>query len=160
MRNYCSYLQLLTKMMASRNTTPFMTLFLTCPRRQAIVCFKTAGIRLENNGIDKIQVTVIINENIAVNSIKDVVLIVGVISTIVLRMEAKTDKFVVNLLFCGQSVLPVGQICKPLFPQELQSPQGLAARKRMRLPIFHFRSHFGIHLLVVVGQYDLHSLLF
>ena len=46
---------------------------------------------------------VIINENIAINGIKDIVLVVGVISAIVLRMEAKTDKLVVNLLFCGQS---------------------------------------------------------
>ena len=39
--------------------------------------------------------------------------------------------------------------CKPLFPQELQSPQGLAARKRMRLPIFHLRYLYGVGLLVI-----------
>ena len=77
--------------MASRNATPFITLFLTCPRRQAIVCFKTAGIRLEDNGIDKIQVAVVINEDIAINGIKDIVLTIGIISAIVFRMEAKTQ---------------------------------------------------------------------
>jgi hypothetical protein len=47
---------------------------------------------------------------------------------------------------------------KPLFPQEPQSPQGLAARQRMLFPICHTLPHFGIHLLVVVVQSYLHSL--
>ena len=47
---------------------------------------------------------------------------------------------------------------KPLFPQEPQSPQGLHARKRMLFPIIHLPPHFGIHLLVIIVQYDFHSL--
>ena len=71
--------------MVSRNATPFMTLFLTCSRRQTIISVEAAGIRFEDNGIDKEQVAVVINEDIAINGIKDIVLVVGVISAIVLR---------------------------------------------------------------------------
>ena len=48
--------------------------------------------------------------------------------------------------------------CKPLFPQESQSLQGLVARKRMLFPVFHTLPHFGIPLLVVIVQNYLHSL--
>ena len=58
----------------------------------------------------------------------------------------------------ADEVLPVGQTCKPLFPQELQSPQGLFARPRMLHPICHTLPHFGIYLLVVFGQNYFHSL--
>jgi hypothetical protein len=54
------------------------------------------------------------------------------------------------------AVLPVGQICKPLFPQELQSPQGFFARFRMRFPKCNTRHFFGIHPLVVFVQYYFH----
>ena len=30
----------------------------------------------------------------------------------------------------------------------------------MRFPIVHFLPHFGIHFLVIIVQYDLHSLIF
>ena len=54
--------------------------------------------------------------------------------------------------------LPVGLTCKPLFPQEPQSLQGLFARLRMLHPICNTLPHFGIHLLVIIVQNYFHSL--
>ena len=45
---------------------------------------------------------IVIYKNVSINGIKDIVLTVGVVSSIILCMKAKTDKLVVNLLFCGQ----------------------------------------------------------
>ena len=49
--------------------------------------------------------TFFVYENISVNGIKDIMLIVGIVSAIVLRIEAKADKLIVNFLFCGQTSL-------------------------------------------------------
>ncbi|MBQ9651236.1 MAG: hypothetical protein IJV13_03355 [Prevotella sp.] len=99
--------------------------------RETAVCFKAAGVAWEDYRINKIQMPIATYKNITVNSIKNVVLTI-------------------------YEVLPIGQICKTLFPQELQSPQGLFARPRMQLPIGNTRLLFGIHLLVVLVQYYLH----
>ncbi len=87
--------------MASRNATPFITLFLTCPRRQAIVCFKTAGIRLEDNGIDKIQVAVVAFQYIIGDCIKDIVVAIGEIAVILFFMKSQSFHFFVDFLLSG-----------------------------------------------------------
>ena len=54
--------------------------------------------------------------------------------------------------------LPVGLTCKPLFPQEFQSPQSFLTRKWMFLPISYHCLLLGIHLLVIIVQNYFHSL--
>ena len=53
--------------------------------------------RAEDDGIDEIQMPIVIYQNVSVYGIKDIVLTVGVVSSLILCMKAKTDKFVVNL---------------------------------------------------------------
>ena len=46
---------------------------------------------------------VVINEDIAINGIKDIVLTIGIISAIVFRMEAKTQELITYFLFRGKT---------------------------------------------------------
>ena len=71
------------------------------------------------------------------------------------NLQTDCGRYTISLVLVTiVGALPIGQTCKPLFPQELQSPQG----PRMLHPICHTLPHFGIYLLVVFGQNYFHSL--
>ena len=73
------------------------------PWRQTVVGIVTTSTRFENDSVDKIKASLVIYEYIAVYSIEDVVLIVGIVSAIILCMKSETDELVMNLLLCGQT---------------------------------------------------------
>lgn len=45
----------------------------TCPWRKTIVCFETAGIGFENDGVNEEQVAVVIYKHITIYGIEDIV---------------------------------------------------------------------------------------
>ena len=83
-------------------TAVYLILLFACSRRKTIVCFEAASIRLKDDGVDEKQVTVVVDKHITIYGIKDVVLSVGVVFTIVLWMETQTYKLVIDFLLCGQ----------------------------------------------------------
>ena len=68
-----------------------------------MVGFVAASVGGVNDGVDEIEIAVTAYQHITVNGIENVVLTVGVIFAIVLRVEAETNEFVVNLLLGGEA---------------------------------------------------------
>ena len=78
--------------------------------REAAVAIIAACIGGIDDGVDEIEIVILIYKHIAVNRIENVVLAVGVVLAIVLWVEAESQKLVMNLLPRGEA----GILHKPL----------------------------------------------
>lgn len=70
---------------------------------KALIGFVTISAGGIDDGVDEIEVTITAYQHITINGVKDVVLTIGVVFAIILRMEAKAQELVVNLLFGGEA---------------------------------------------------------
>ena len=68
-----------------------------------MVGFVAASVGGVNDGVDEIEIVVLIYQHIAINGIENVVLTVGEKFAIVLWVEAETNELVVNLLLSSEA---------------------------------------------------------
>ena len=77
---------------------------------KALIGFVTISAGGIDDGVDEIEVTILIYQHITIYGIEDIVLTIGIILTIVHGVKTKAQKFVVNLLPCCET----GILYKPL----------------------------------------------